>query len=137
MVHAELLCLRVLDQLLEPLQLRRIDLLVVQHVQDEEARRVVEQSPRQVPECAAAGLPLVDDGTVDERPRDLVVDDVALRFQNAQNGLDRAVRDRVMFLERVTTSPTVTGCCCQTTAITRASASVRAGEDLRAIAMYS
>src|SRR5688572_29170431 len=72
---------RLLDELLHALQLGRVEFFVVQHIQNEEAWRPLEQPGDQVPEGAAPRLPFVDEGTVGERSRDLLMGDITLGFE--------------------------------------------------------
>src|SRR5262245_14393060 len=81
----------VFDQLLQLPQFIRINPLVLQHVQHEEAGRALEEAGHEVSKGASPRLTLIDQRTIDERPRDLVVSDVPFRFEDAENRLDGAV----------------------------------------------
>jgi len=83
--------LAVPDHLFQAVQFVRIDALVLEHVEDQEARRVVEQAGNEVAERVAARLFLIDDGAVREGAAGLLVGYVALRFEDAQHRLHRAV----------------------------------------------
>src|SRR6185369_13610276 len=83
------------DQALELFQFLRIDLIVIEHVRDEQAWGSIEEPADEMLEGTAPGLSFVHDGPEHERAADLVVGDVALLLQDAQKSLHRAVGERV------------------------------------------
>ena len=83
--------LAVPDHLFQAVQFVRIDALVLEHVEDQEARRVVEQAGNEVAERVAARLFLIDERAIREGAAGLLVGHVPLRLEDAQHRLHRAV----------------------------------------------
>src|SRR5438094_3406863 len=84
-----LLC--AFDQFPEMFAFRRVEVLVFEHVQHEQARRSVEEAPDQMAQRTTPRLTLVDHRLIDEGAGDLVVRHIALLFEDSEHRLDGAV----------------------------------------------
>src|SRR5688572_15516724 len=92
--------LGVSNELLEPPEFRAIDRLVLQHVQNQEAGRTIEEACDEMFQGSLARLTLVDGRSIHKRSRHFFVGHVALRLEDSQDRLDGAVGHHPVLRQR-------------------------------------